>query len=228
MEPLPRSLRKIWGPPSREEVKAILEPVASKVGDTLMASLCSSTFSFWKTWLSWKMTGYLPLESATATLLSGMNAGPMTTLPGKRMRCTLPLARSQTPRACDWGSIWVKTTKRPSGDHAGDMASPGILVIWRRSRPVGLTSQTLESILPFFLTKASVERKKEPLPVRASSRSAQKRSATSGRSRELTLGYSLPKRRPPVLVSKARICTGRVPLSPSGQNVVTTMSDPAS
>ena len=186
--PLLRSLRKICGPPSREEVKAILVPVLSKVGDTLMELPCSSTLSFWKTWLSWKMTGYLPLERATATLLSGIKAGPMTTLPGKRMRCTLPVERSHTPRAWDFWSMWVKTMKRPSGDQAGDMDSPARLVICRRSRPVGLTSQTLALSLPVFFTKVSVERKKEPLPVRASSRSAQKRSATSGRSREETLG----------------------------------------
>lgn len=68
------------------------------------------------------------------------------------------------------------------------------MVIWRRSRPVGLTSQTLESILPFFLTKASVERKKEPLPVRASSRSAQKRSATSRQIAGADLGIFLAKK----------------------------------
>ena len=98
-DPLLRSLRKICGPPRREEVNAILVPVLSNVGETLMESFCSSTRSFWKTWFSWKITGYLPLESATATLLSGIKAGPITTLPGKRMRCTLPLERSHTPRA---------------------------------------------------------------------------------------------------------------------------------
>ena len=141
----------------------------------------------------------------------------MTTLPGKRTRCTLPFLRSHTPREWDFSSIWVKTMKRPSGDQAGDMASPLMLVIWRRSRPVGLTSHTLADRRPDFLTKARVERKKAPLPVSTSSRSAQKRSATSGRSLARTWGYSLPNRRPPVLVSKARICTELVPLSPLGQ-----------
>ena len=109
------------------------------------------------------------------------------------------------------------------------MASPLMLVICLKSRPVGLTRQTWELILPFFSTKQSVERKKEPLPVSTSSRSAQNLSATSGKSLLLTLGYSLPKSLAPPLVSKARICTVRVPpLSPEGQMVVTTISLPAS
>ena len=57
MLPELRSFMKIWGPPRREEVKTILVPVLSKVGDTLMELPPSRMRSFWKPWFSRKMTG---------------------------------------------------------------------------------------------------------------------------------------------------------------------------
>src|SRR5699024_8708519 len=133
--------------------------------------------SFWKAWLSMKMSGFLPVERLTATLLPGVKVGPMTVLPGKRIRWTRLVRRSHTPRAWLLSSMWLNTMKRPSSDHDGDMAMPGISVILRRLRPVGLVIHTSRLFLPLFFTKASVERKKSPRAVRAGVRAAQQQGA---------------------------------------------------